>query len=494
MHSNYIVSNVKSPKVKVITDCSILECAQGGLARLVNPPNEVMCTDVKVGRYEDCSFFIKNPECNNLISKYHVINQNEALIETMLEKCNFKVKPYLTKQKDGPPKYEKNLLRSINDWFKWLKKNSFNFEQLINQSQYQSTAEWWKDFEMCTQIVHEELRKREEHFQKCVCISDENHTFRLQTLRDHSQLSQNFQDEIVRQVCNTNNVGFLRSDFAFMYFIMKFTNSFSKYKTNGDIEFKNDSLSDLLVFNPLFQKLTGATHHIHHIIQTKFKYVIDNLYNNMDMFDINSSGHVTCVEISATSEAHKIKIDWASVAQYVYTHKNFIVDPEFLKQYVNLHGRQVLYKSCFYGMIKYNYTLIQRLCQHLNELEIDNDIKGILIEICTLINSNSGANSNILKWIYKPGFENRIKEIVPNLQSSYKQLLSTSTSSKIFTTSSYKATGDLLKDIKYLKETVLIDLIVGFEGEWYQFESEYSYRPYENKRQKTSYLRVPARR
>jgi hypothetical protein len=54
----------------------------------------------------------------------------------------------------------------------------------------------------------------------------------------------------------------------------------------------------------------------------------------------------------------------------------------------------------------------------------------------------------------------------------------------IFRSSSYKDTGDLLKDLKHLKESFLIDLIIEYEYEWKNFRGDFKDESSKKKRLK----------
>ena len=59
----------------------------------------------------------------------------------------------------------------------------------------------------------------------------------------------------------------------------------------------------------------------------------------------------------------------------------------------------------------------------------------------------------------------------------------------MFKTSSYQATGKLIKDLKFLKEFVIIDLMIGFEGKWQEFKRQFAVRTFRNQREQRVNLR-----
>ena len=84
-----------------------------------------------------------------------------------------------------------------------------------------------------------------------------------------------------------------------------------------------------------------------------------------------------------------------------------------------------------------------------------------------------------LGWVYTPKMEYKIKELVPSLQINYSKLKEKLPDGVIFKDSRYKATGDLLKDLKYLKESFIVELIIDLEYEWLKFEKKHKYNYYE---------------
>ena len=96
-----------------------------------------------------------------------------------------------------------------------------------------------------------------------------------------------------------------------------------------------------------------------------------------------------------------------------------------------------------------------------------------MINICTVINGGGKSGSGGSEWLFKPEMESKIKELVPSLNTTYKNLLSTEKTSRVFKDSSYKATNNILKDLKHLQEHFIIELLIRFEDRWKSFEEEF---------------------
>lgn len=482
--SHYTI-NLNKRNIK--TNCNIHECLPGGISTKLSE-TKLECNDKLLEKRDECSYMKTDIQCTNLIRKYHVINDKGTIIETFL----------LNVDLNFIQKLEDNLMIKFNNWIVNFIHSSKSFEDLVQHSNYKNISTFWSEFEKCTKLVNEELLKREEHLQKCVCLSNESHSNRIITLRNLKVSIDVFKLEISKEMCNKDNIKFVNQSLYFYYFIHKYTSLNSMYISeftkevqdiikrtlqnrimidvddNGDIiSLPIGEIQGLIPFR-IFMK---DKYFIEKQLQQQLKTKLDSLYLDDHLFNTNMKNHVSCIQFNSKGEVFAIGVDYNELSAYVLSQFKFNASPKFLQTYIEKDNKLLMYKSCFYGTIKYNQALMMKLCNILSTLNIDKDILYLLQQICFMI---SGDGSKIgLGWIYTPQMESKIKELVPSLQKNYLILKEKLPNGVIFKDSSYKPTGDLFKDLKYLKESFIIELIIDLEYEWKKFEKKYKHNYYE---------------
>jgi hypothetical protein len=426
--------------------------------------------------------FVQNPK---------IIVQTECKVNdcTILEKFVNNLKLTI------PP--DNNILNVIVNWFQ---RGLISLNDVFKSTTYsmQNFTVFWTDINACNDLIKDELQKRKEHLEKCVCLSNKGHTTRINKLLNASQLFDAYMQSIIAQICFKDNMYFLNANLSKFYVIFKYTNDYEKYKkefqaeitniinthktfdaiiidSNGDVKM-DGSLTQLLIFNTVLKKITSDSHYIEHHIQRMLKTALESVYYTLDVFNHNETPYATCIEESASDGIIKVKMNYKQVSNYVLLTKNFDVDPSFLASFVEQHNKILIYKNCFFALIKYQIELVKKLCKSLYTIDIDEDIRDLLINICTMINGN-GKNQQGIGWLFKSEMESKIKELVPSLNVTYKHLLSTEKTTRVFKDSSYKATYNVLKDLKHMQEHFIIELFMRFEDRWKSFELEFYTSP-----------------
>ena len=503
----YSISYIQNPKFVIQTKCKVKECMSGGLSKVISSSTNtihIQCIDKQVQRQE-CSFIKSNPMCNNLIGKYHVINDKGTILETFANNLNLQT----------------NNNNSLNSIVNWLQSGMLSLITILSTTAYNNLSTFWNDLNACIELVKDELQKRQEHLHKCVCLSNEGHSLRIKLLENIVQLFEGFMQNLIIQICINDNVFINSSNLNKFYVIFKYTNinQFESYKQEFQAEINNvikmhklthtividhkgdvkmdGALRQLIVFKPLLKKLTSDAHYVEHYIQRLLKTALESAYYSIDVFNHNETPFATCVELNANNDIIKVKMNYKEVSNYLSTFKKFDVDPSFLASFIEEHNKLLIYKNCFFALIKYQIDVVKKLCKNLNTIDMDDDIRDLLINICTMINGN-GKNQKGIGWLFKPEMESRIKEMVPRLNTVYKSLLSSEKASRVFKDSSrktsflqkdpsYKATYDILKDLKHMKEHFIVELFMMFEEQWKNFEQEFYTQP--NTQQKKKKLK-----
>lgn len=471
--SNYVIN----------TKCAFTECSTGGLSRHYSKNEyEIECTNKNIERWKDSwSFLLTSKSCFDFVSKY---KQKDPSLEKFLSNVGVNVK-------------------NLDDLFRPLIKWLFLSEKMINKQGvdhflkttqiYISIADLYKDLEHCENKIKDELEGRKLHLKKCVCLSDKGHTDRVIYLRDACLSIQKFKQFLGSYYCKQDDISMLNQTLEELYFIFKYTNEGDKHMIkfedelkklfniinksslvwksisiddNGDIE-SDIIIDDLLVFSKILleKQLVTDRYYVEHYIQSKIKHAIESVYYDDNVFNQNLPNYVTCVDVSNQNEI-VVGLNYTQLSKHLAT-KDFNISPKFLEQFIETHNKELIYKSCFFGMLKYNSILLEKVCKQLASLKIDEDIKKLLSAICSV------GGSGGLKWIYTPDMERKLKTLIPNLQGIYNNKFNELEKHTIFGSSTYKGTGDLLQDLKYLKESFLIDLIVEYEHEWKDFSRKF---------------------
>jgi hypothetical protein len=312
-----------------------------------------------------------------------------------------------------------------------------------------------------------------------------------------------FMQNFINQICFKDNIRFANNTLNKFYVIFKYTNEFEKYKKefqatliniinaykslyaividhNGDVKM-DGALAQLIIFNSLLKKYTSDSHYIQHYIQRMLKTALESVYFTFDVFNTNNTPYATCVEQNADKDvikdAIKVKMNYKELSTYILSQKHFDVEPSFLASMIEQHNKLLIYKNCFFAMIKYQIDVVEKVCSNLHTIDMDEDIRDLLISICTVINGGGKSGSGGSEWLFKPEMESKIKDLVPSLNTTYKNLLSTEKTSRVFKDSSYKATNNILKDLKHLQEHFIIELLIRFEDRWKSFEEEFYETP-----------------
>ena len=490
---NYTVKFLGSNYV-TNTKCAFIDCSTGGLSRHYSKhENEIECTNKNIERWKDSwSYILTSKSCFDLVSKY---KKKDPSLEKFLTNVGI-----ITKNLD-------DLFRPLIKWLVLSERmiNKQGIDNFLKTTSYLSIADLYKDSEQCFTKINDELEGRYQHLKKCVCLSNKGHTDRVIYLKDACTSIQKFRKFLGSYYCKQDDLIMLNQHLEELYFIFKYTNEGDKYmgqfedelkklfnivnKSNlvwnsisiddmGDIE--SDVLIDgLLAFSKVLheKQLVTDRYYIEHYIQSKIKYVIESLYYDDNVFNPNLPNYVTCVVVNnqnnnvdlsgeSSSFDFGVGLNYTQLSKHLAA-KDFNVSPKFLEQFIERHNKELIYKSCFFGMLKHNSILLEQICKQLQTLNIDHDIKRLLTAICSV-----GGNGG-LKWIYTPDMDKKIKSLIPNLQGIYNNKFNDLEKHAIFGSSSYKGTGDLLKDMKYLKESFLIDLIIEYEHEWKEFSRHF---------------------
>jgi hypothetical protein len=442
--------------------CVVSECMTGGLGKLIGSEDYLECTDARVER-EGCS----------------VINDQQTVLKT-----------FLTNVKHGSK--STNLLHAFEQWISKYFTAGLTIFGLVKRSEYQSIAEFWEDFEACSELINDELGVRVIHLD----------SHRIRQLSFCSQSCERFKAHVYQSVCFVNQNNFFSQELPRFYFLFKYTKNHPVYEfkqvlqqslkqinksfaSQGiaiderghiDLNQTNLILQEFVRFNKLLEPHTKDAYFVEHYVQSQLKTLIESMYYDPAVFDFQTANHVTCVEIdSNTQDIKSVRMNYTELAAYIRYHSKFQVHPKFLQAFIEANNKSLMYKSCFYGLVKHSIQVMRQLCSKLNTLEMDEDIRMLLQDICTKI-TGGGGSAILQNWSFTPEIEAYFRQLVPSINKTYKQLFETTKSSKIFQTSTYRGSGDFFKDLRMLKEGVLIDLFIFHENQWTKFEQEFAVR------------------
>jgi hypothetical protein len=494
------------------SNCKITECMTGGLSRLIRAPNIIECTDVQVEK-QGYSILKKDATCNNLIDKYHVINDNKTIIGSFLQNMNMQ-----------DVSKSNNLLPLF---LRWLNLNLHTFQavtELHKHTNYKSIADLWRDYQSCVDLIALELEQRSKHLRECVCLSNQGHSFRIDLLRQVLLVAQTFENFVYTSFCFERQVLFTYPNLYKFYFLLVATKQFQtntllmkqftaelkkaihelqtthlepiKFDTRGEVDLNyNKRLVEFVKFDKLIAPYVHGNdgNYVEHFIQRQLKVTIESLYYESKVFGYDAANSVSCVEIDPTSQDVTVNMNYQQLSNYINKTFKYDVNPNFLKSFVESNHPAVLYTTCFMGLIKYNLATIEHLCKEIPKLKIERDIKQILVEICKTLGGGGGGataqESFDVSWTFNQEMESKIRRLVPMINNNYKQLLA-SQGVRVFKDSSYSFTGNLIKDLRFLSETALITLLVQFEHEWKQFKQKYSIPKFASKHEQYKTLRA----
>ncbi len=441
--------NITIQGKSIMIDCN--ESLIGGLGQQTSQTN-ITCSPL-VSKQSHCSYILNNSHCKNLIGKYHTINENSEILQNFLISQGFE-------------------LRSKNDiinFKNWLLVND------INKIDSTNIRKFWNSFETIVDIILDELNKREDHIKNCVCISDHSHSLRIKTLKEVSELIQRFKMDISYLFCNKDSLPLGVRYLQLYYFVFNYTDHKQKYlndfikevnrtiSTNyfniiindsGELD-KSSTIYQLTIFNKYFTDPFFINNHI----QKRLKVNIESLYKNEDMFDTC----VSCIKLNKLNEVIAVEMNYDQISDYLYNKYHMKVSQVFLRNYIEENHKTLIYRNCFISMVKHNSYILTQICKDLDKIKMDGDIRDILYKICMAISSQS---KSLIKIIVQKELESKIKEIIPRITNVYGKILEERPKYKVFKQSSYKTTGDIIRDFKHLSEETIIDLVIRYEYEW----------------------------
>ncbi len=441
--------NITIKGKSIITDCN--DSLVGGLGQQTTL-NDITCSQL-VSKQSHCSYILNNSQCKNLIGKYHTINENNEILQNFLISQGFELRA-------------KNDLINFKNWMLFFDYNKIDLTNI---------RKFWNSFETCIDIILDELNKREDHLKNCVCISDYSHSTRITTLREVSELIQSFKMNISYLFYTKDSLPLEIRHLQLYYFIFNYTDHKQKYlndfinevnlliksihfniiiNDNGELD-KSSAIYQLTIFNKYFVDPFFINHHI----QGRLKVNIESLYQNEDMFDTC----VSCVKFNKLNEVIAVEMNYDQISDYLYNKYHMKVSQVFLQNYIEENHKTLIYRNCFIGMVKHNSNILTQICKDLDKIKMDGDIRDILVKICMAISSQS---KSLIKIIVPKELESKIKEIIPQITNVYGKILEERPKYKVFKSSSYKVTGDILRDFKHLSEEAIIDLVIRYEYEW----------------------------
>ena len=442
----------KTKKDFVVDNCSA--CLKGGLAIEDINKNVVVCKGNEVKEYQG-SFLSLSDDCKKQIGLYHKIDDSKTIIEEFLV--------YLNKN----TKNDDKLPLLLN----WL--TSFK-----NANQIKNLSTFFPLFLRCKIVVDSELHLRTKHLQQCVCLSNLSHSERLNNCKKCSVLFENIL-KILENVWNKNNNSLIDDKELLRHFIYctfignldtafiaksinDFVNKCSFFEVNaeGKVEFSQQNLffEDLLNFKQFYPSIESD---INKKFLQKVETLIPSILNEPKNYQLFNLRHITCVELDTNSNFKKIGIDYVKLRDFISDKVMITIDAGYLASLVENKFKNLLYKTCFVGLSYYHYNIMRQICQNLNKLNIDADLKNFLQHLCSEL---LGLNLNNIKGNLSLEKLRVIVAKFPLATVIYSNFIASNPPINV------KTTKNLMDDIMILPLTTIIDFMVYYEKHFNEYK------------------------
>jgi len=408
------------------------------------------------------SFLLFSESCIDKIGNYHFINETDEVILALLKLFpNVQIKT--------------NLLTSLSDWI-----FTFNINKVSNFDIFLPL------FMKCKQVVSNEYKLRSEHLEHCVCLSNKPHTHRYNNVKKClDQMEKDFRTTIVSEFIMRNSNMFNDHEMCCYYLecyhygkidtnfvdskLQAFIDSnfaFIIFDENGNYSFSrpNPILDDFIYLKPFHNDIDTK-------IQSRFRTRLEKLiFSNIrleDNYERNyNSVFISCVEVDLNNQVTALKVDYDKLSEFFQDKFLIKIDSGLLLSIIESKYLADLYKTCFCGILKYHLSLMYQICQKINTLVIDKDIKEILVSICGSMSGSGGLMNSVLTMNI-----DKIKTMIhtfPLFRKAYNSYVLSNPPPK-----GYKTTKIFEQDIARLPFKFIIDFVIWYEKNWKDYVEQH---------------------
>jgi hypothetical protein len=342
-----------------------------------------------------------------------------------------------------------------------------------------------------------ELRLRKYYQENCICIGNEGHKIRVETLEKMVDKLQTFFTRLLTDHAIAKNyprqplidksitVGFFSVDPTLQFSAYDFFHSFCcvsdvSVRKNETCALTYDILSlQLQQYLPFFiafenGKQTMDFSDIHTtkiLIKQRLQEMFQGFYNDhkqMVLLSLDRYSNTLLRDVLSDIEIfHEFSIecvvkdngipievilDFKRISRYIEETHHLKIPPDLLKEQIKDTLKSSAYQTCFQNYKESNEKLLLTLCKRINQLKIDPDVKTVLHPFCP----------NLTQTLQQINLNSKLK---PLLQGVWKSISNSQTSK-----SGGKFSGTFSADISKMSFATMIRLFEAFQSKLQQLK------------------------